>query len=130
MNDKTLGVAMVKHVCPVCAEYTEDSILMNTRLTQSNAKKVEEANGQIIGYMDEPCPQCQEYMKQGCVLITVDETRTQDWKNPFRTGGFFVLKDEAISRIFDESMSALVIKKRVGYIQHEAAVQLGFFQQV
>ncbi len=46
----------------------------------------------------EPCDKCQEHMKQGIILISVKEGSDHD--NPYRTGGWVVIKEEAFDRIF------------------------------
>ena len=106
MQDKTkLGVALTK--CYFCGK--DDKIIMNTRLTEYFAKKVEEMNGKIID--TEPCPECKKFMKQGVILISV-----KDDDQEYRTGGWCVMKDEAIKRIFPEEEAKQLLKMRAGFI--------------
>ncbi len=46
----------------------------------------------------EPCQECQEFMKQGIILISTRDGESGD--NPYRTGGFWVLKQEACEQMF------------------------------
>lgn len=129
MNDSNVGVALVKELCRCCVKEMDGPIVLNTRLNASAAKKVEDMNGKVVGFAEKPCDECQGYMKQGVILVSVDEKLTEDMNNPYRTGGFFVLKDEAITRIFDTKMADRLVKKtRFGYIEHGAAVELELFQ--
>jgi hypothetical protein len=122
-----IGVGLT--MCYFCGEPNE--IVMNTRLTEGAAKLAEEVNGKVINM--EPCQKCSELMKLGIILITIDPDRSdKDWHkqrnpNPYRTGGFFVLKDSAIRRIFQNDTADWALKHRFMFIEHEAAVQLGFF---
>jgi hypothetical protein len=127
MNDNKLGVALAKEVCPACCKEMDGPIIMNTRLNESQAKKVEEMNGKVIGFSDKFCDECEKHSKMGVILITVDAEKTEDRTNPWRTGGYFVIKDDAIERIFPEEQAKELIKKRMGYIEHKAAEAIGLF---
>ena len=130
MSEPRIGVALVKELCRCCTKEMDGPIVINSRLTESMAKKVEDMHGKVTGFAEKPCDECQDLMEQGCILVTVDEKLTDDMNNPYRTGGFFVMKDEAIMRIFDVEMAeSLVNKTRFGYIEHDAATQLGLFEQ-
>ena len=82
----------------------------------------------------EPCAKCAGFMKLGIILLTIDEKKCEKgWNrealpNPFRTGGFFVVKDEAVKRFMPEAMFQWAKKHRFMFIEHEAAVQLGLFE--
>lgn len=47
----------------------------------------------------EPCDTCTAFMRQGIILISVDPEKTTDTKNPYRSGGWCVVTEEAIGRI-------------------------------
>lgn len=128
-----VGVALTK--CFYCGE--GDRILLNSRLTEHMAKAVESAHGCVIDM--EPCNKCKAFMSQGVILITIDVAKSDpDWNsptgkpehwmpNPYRTGGFFVIKDEAVKRIMPK-MSEWALKRRWVFIEHEAVEKLGLFQ--
>jgi hypothetical protein len=101
--------------------------------------QVEQLHGKVIN-MD-PCNKCQGYMQQGVILITIDDEKSgKDWHkpdgskhwmpNPYRTGGWFVVRDEAIKRmIHPAEMAAWAIKHRWMFIEHAAAERMGLFDQ-
>ncbi len=120
-DDSTVGIALTK--CFYCGE--DDRILINSRLTTYQAKKVEEARGKVIDR--EPCSKCQEYMKNGVIVITIDEGKSRgDMTNPYRMGFFGVMTDAAITRmITDEDILNQVLKDRVLWLEHSVAVDMG-----
>lgn len=64
-----------------------------------------------------PCQECQAYMEQGIILISVDESKSSDRDNPYRTGGWCVLKEDAIKRMLSpgEFLDS-VLKKRIAFV--------------
>lgn len=46
-----------------------------------------------------PCANCAEHTKAGVFLIEVDEEKSPDRNNPWRTGRLCVIKEEAIKRM-------------------------------
>lgn len=82
--------------CFVCGE--DSDILMSTRglASKEAIKKFESMNGKAV--TKEPCNKCKDYMKQGIILISVKDGESGD--NPYRTGNFVVMKQEAAERIF------------------------------
>ena len=125
MKNEILEVALVKEACPLCAALQDGPIVMNTRLTKNEAAKVKELHGKTIGYMDKPCDKCQKMMSVGILLIECDEEKTEDEKNPYRTGRQFVITEEAAQRIFNDDR---IIKKRSGFITSEVTTMLGLDQ--
>ena len=45
-----------------------------------------------------PCEECKGYMDQGIILISFDESKSDDMNNPWRTGGWCVVKEDFIKR--------------------------------
>lgn len=90
---------------------------------------VSELNGKVIDMT--PCSECAEHMKKGILLITIDLDKSEDkWyeqrlPNPFRTGTFAVVKDEAIKRVFNPEISDYLIRDRWGFIPHDVAKEIG-----
>lgn len=94
-EDKKIGVAIVKYACPICGEVIEDdtAIVMNSRLSYSMAQKVEAMNGQVAGYSDKPCKNCQKWIDKGAFfVIGCDADKTDDMSNPYRTGHLVGIK--------------------------------------
>lgn len=127
-DEPVVGVALTK--CFYCLG--DNSILLNTRLSAGAAKQVEELHGYVVDMT--PCPACEKLMQQGVILITIDDEKSgPDWNkakipNPYRTGGWFVVKDEAVQRMInDPTLSAWAIEHRWMFIAHEAAEAVGLF---
>ena len=91
--------------CFFCGEAKE--VLLDRRLRKTLPK--------IAVYDHEPCDKCKEWMEQGIILISVRQG--SDAKNPFRTGGWAVIREDAFKRIFKDSDEAL--KKRVAFVEDE-----------
>ncbi len=67
----------------------------------------------------EPCEKCREWMKQGIILISADRSRG-DEKNPYRTGGWAVVKEEAVKMLItSEELLARVLVSRCCFIDDE-----------
>lgn len=75
----------------------------------------------------EPCGTCKRWMEQGVICIEVDEAKTTDEKNPWRSGGWAVIKDEAVQRLpLDAKVKASMLKRRVAFLTSELWDLLGF----
>lgn len=75
---------------------------------------------------DEPCDECAGYMKQGVLLISVDAAKSQSRSNPYRTGGWAVVKDEAIVRAIKEpELRDQILAARFSFIDDETWRLLG-----
>lgn len=126
-KDTKLGVALVKRACKVCHNLEDSEILMNKQLNASQAKKVEEMHGQVVGWIESNpygfCKACLEESKKNraSFLVTIDPDKTDDMSNPWRTGGIFLLKNTALKKIFGEERYKLMIKHRAAYIDDETA---------
>jgi hypothetical protein len=123
----TLGVALTK--CFFCLG--PGAIVMNTRLTEQLARSIESMHDKVLDMT--PCSTCKGYMKQGIVLMTFDPDQSEpDWNkeripNPYRSGGFFVLKESAFKRLLTGSAVDFALKNRWIFVEHEVAEQLGLF---
>jgi len=130
MNRDSIGVALTKELCPACLKEMDGAIVINKRLSIPQAMKVEELHGKVVGIADHFCEECDGYAKQGIIIVTVDEEKTEDRNNPWRTGGFFVLSESYIKRLMDESPALLeqTLAKRMCYMPHEVAEGIGLFE--
>jgi len=99
MGDK-LGVAIVKEACPVCGKDFEGPIVMNRRFSNKAAEDVRALHGKVIGYKDCPCDECKELLTKGFVLIGVEEAKTDNPQNPYRSGHMWCIKKEAAAELF------------------------------
>lgn len=74
----------------------------------------------------EPCEKCAEYMKLGVILISVKDEEPKDPMNPYRTGGWVVVKPEFIQRVVTpDSLAENILKKRMAFIPDAAWNKLG-----
>jgi hypothetical protein len=120
-------VALTK--CYYCQK--DHQILLNTRPHTFN-KRVAEAHGKIVDMS--PCTECEGFMKKGIILITIDHEKSEpDWfkermPNPYRTGGWFVVTEDAVRRMFNGKRELnFALKERWIFIEHEAAKRVGLF---
>lgn len=70
----------------------------------------------------EPCDKCKGFMEQGIILISVDEKKSgDDTKNPYRTGGWIVVTEEAVRRMGLKPPEFLedICKRRVAFMPDE-----------
>jgi hypothetical protein len=128
MND---GIQVIMTKCYYCLE--NNTILMNRRVGHKD-KRLEEMNGKVIDA--EPCSRCAKFMQDGIILITIDyEKSDEGWDddkteipNPHRTGGFFVVTEDALKRIMagHESLQA-VLDLRWAFVDHKLAEAIGLF---
>jgi hypothetical protein len=72
-----------------------------------------------------PCDKCAGYMKQGVILISINESQTTDPKNPYRTGGWCVVKDAAIERMLEEVAAKGILEARFAFVPDEVWDALG-----
>lgn len=72
-----------------------------------------------------PCDTCKGYMEQGIILISVDEAKTTDRENPWRSGGWVVIREEAFRRMFTGDVVEHACKARVCFVPNEAWDMLG-----
>jgi hypothetical protein len=71
-----------------------------------------------IGVMNmEPCSKCAEYMKQGVIMISAEDDDVGS-ENPYRTGGWAVVKDDAIKRIglTPQSLEDDILRRRFCFL--------------
>lgn len=157
------GPAIALTKCFFCLGSNE--ILIQRKNINFTDRRIERLNGHVVNM--HPCSKCKELMKQGVILITIDDEKSgKDWNkppadcpacngagyidqwsnrrceackgdgkgghsfipDPYRTGGFFVLKDDAIRRaIHPADMAEWALKYRWMFIEHKAAEMMGLF---
>jgi hypothetical protein len=71
-----------------------------------------------------PCDECAEYMKKGIILISV-ENGWDGKGEPFRTGRFVVVKEDALRKVITNAEALQqILRQRVSFVQDEAFDQL------
>ena len=123
MKEKDIiGTALVHENCPICGKKINEQIMMNSTLTEKNAEEIKSLHNKSVGYSEEPCDECKELKKQGFIFIEVDESKTEDKSNPYRTGNMWVIKKEAAERIITNkdiidvgaSFIDMIVAKQIG----------------
>lgn len=102
-------VSMEQKVCFVCGEkFDTESILLDARLRNRFERNT------VTGYGH--CPECQSKLDKGFVfLIVVDENKSPNEKEPWRTGDIVTIKKEVCSVMFAD-----IQIKNVGFITTDA----------
>lgn len=77
-----------------------------------------------VGGTNQVCDKCHGYMQQGIILVSTRDGETG--QNPYRTGGFWVVKEAAIRRIVHppELMEA-ICQKRMAFLENKVCTALG-----
>lgn len=71
-----------------------------------------------------PCSTCEEHMGNGIIIISVRDGETGN--NPYRTGGWAVVKDDAVSRLIGNAeLLQQVLAKRVMFMENKTWEQIG-----
>jgi hypothetical protein len=127
--DKEHGVNPAMYNCFYCNE-TAGIILPGANTKAFREVGLADGSGKMntnIGVMDmQPCPKCEGYMEQGVILVSCkNEDAGSD--NPYRTGGWIVVRDEFIERnIKPKELSESIIKRRFCFVPDEAWDLMGF----
>lgn len=109
--------------CYFCGEGKD--ILIDRRLKNSLP--------QYVGVLDmEPCNKCKEYMEQGIIVMSIkDDTTPEEMgkggtiPNPYRTGGWVVVKEEAVKNFLNGDMLDFALEKRFLFVVDSAWDMLG-----
>ena len=107
--------------CYFCGEINE--ILLDKRLRNTLHSN--------MGVMNmRPCSKCAEYMKQGVIFMSIsDDTTAEEMKgpipNPYRTGGWIVVRQEAVERMFEGDYLKFALENRFAFITDSAWEKLG-----
>jgi hypothetical protein len=113
MTDKHLDMAMVHKLCPVCTRKVEEHILMDTKFRSSPGKLEAELHNKAIGIADTMCNDCKEAIGEGIYLIEIDAAKSEDTRNPWRTGNI-----AGVSREFwERNFNMPVPEKQISYAE-------------
>ena len=138
-SDQGKHVAMTR--CYYCGEGSD--ILLHKKLGD-----VSEFHNKVVSM--NPCSKCEGYMKLGIIILTFDEGRSEtNWHqpkpvrvktgynsfkeepgmpNPFRTGGMFVISEDAFKRAFTgDGIIEFGLRMRFMFMEHNAAMAMGLF---
>ncbi len=74
----------------------------------------------------EPCRDCMKYMGIGIIVISVDEEKSDDLKNPWRTGGWCVMSEDWARRLVKPpELLESILNRRVAFIPDAVWDRLG-----
>ena len=119
--------------CYYCNE-PADILLVGSQTKAFKAAGLANEDGEMkmnIGVVDaKPCSKCEGYMKQGVILISMrdsEETEMEKAKqekrlpNPYRTGGWVVVRDEFIKRVIHPpELANQILKQRCCFVPDSA----------
>lgn len=113
-----LEVALVKELCPICCKEMNGSIIMNSTLTHSAAKKVKDLHGKVIGFSENACEECAKHKDEVVYLIGIDSSQsdTKSLEGMYRTGDILGVKKEASFIVGIAPEFILKTKNEVSYM--------------
>jgi len=74
-------------------------------------------------FTHDPCATCKGHMERGVILISVRDGESGD--NPYRTGGWVVVTENAIRKVVSEPMQTTLLTKRAGFIENTTWEAIG-----
>lgn len=115
------GVNPSLMICYFCGG--DSGVALLGQIHKGNERDVEAPRRAV--YDREPCESCKGHMAAGVILIEVMESHAVEGE-PTRTGGFAVVRDEAIRRIVnDPELATSIIRKRVCFLPREVWSMMG-----
>lgn len=122
MKEDILGVAMVKHLCPVCTS-EEESIAMNQNLNPTSAAKVKALDGQPVGWLSQPCVSCQERANEfeikGIHLVGMDPVKSEGAERMsqiYRTGDVITIDGKLFFEMFKGDDNSAQFARQWGFV--------------
>lgn len=120
---KEHGVNPTMRQCFWCKESTGEILLLG------DAFKGEAPMYMVTDY--NPCDSCMENFDQGILLIEVSKTpltkQQPDLSGAYPTGAHWVITEDAVRRLLDESIAKDILKARKALITKQDAVHLGLY---
>lgn len=112
-SDKS-HVSMEQKVCFICGRtYDTGALLLDTRLQKTFERYTVTGHGQ--------CKDCDEKINEGRIaLIGVDEEKTTNPNNPWRTGELVFLREEAFKKMFNVELPP----KKIAFVDKEVVNML------
>lgn len=123
------GVNATIPTCFYCGEGKNELILLGSASKHITGHDQAPMHGPVFD--KEPCDKCKDLMKQGIIFISVDEDKSDDHKNPYRTGCFCVVKEEAVRRwgIQPQELLDSILRQRVAFIPDDVWNKMGLPRQ-
>ena len=130
MNNN-LEVSLVKELCPVCCKEMDGPIIMNSILTEENAKNVKDLHNKVIGFADHCCEECSKYKDEVVFFVSIDASKSSkdSLENLYRTGKISGIKKEAdIIESFKDYIITIKDGTQIIFIDEETGKNLGIFK--
>ena len=130
MNNN-LEVSLVKELCPVCCKEMDGPIIMNSILTEKNAKNVKDLHNKVIGFADHCCEECSKYKDKAVFFVSIDTSKSSNdsLENLYRTGKISGIKKEAdIIESFKDYIITIKDGTQIVFIDEETGKNLGIFK--
>lgn len=123
------GVNPSVEQCFYCMKDVGVILFGKMKANRRTGERDPEAPRQVcFGPNSEPCDECKGLMKQGVMLVSVDEEKSTDNENPWRTGNVAVVRDEAVERweeLFGRDMVEHILARRFSFISDPVWEMLG-----
>lgn len=117
------GVNPTIPTCFYCGEPKDEILLLGENSKQITGEDEAPMHGPCFDR--EPCNQCKEYMAQGIIFIGVDESKSTDMENPYRTGEFLVMSEDWVRRsIQPAELRDSILSRRTAFVPSELAQAL------
>ena len=130
MNNN-LEVSLVKELCPVCCKEMDGPIVLNSILTENEAKKVKDLHNKVIGFADHCCEECAKYKDKVVYFVSIDASKSSNdsLENLYRTGKISGIKKEAdIIKSCKDYIITIKDGTQIIFIDEEAGKNLGVFK--
>lgn len=122
-----LEVSIVKYLCPICGKVSEEGIIMNSLLTEKNAKAVKDLHNKVIGYADHACSECKKYSSNVVFFISINEEKSTK-EEPYRTGQITGVKStSSIVEYCKDYIQTLKDGSKFCYISEKVGKSIGLW---
>ena len=109
------GVNPTIPVCYFCGQDKKEVALLGA------AYKGQAPMNMVID--QEPCDDCKSWMKKGVILIQVEDN--SEPPHPVRTGGFCVISEAGIRKMFTDEAATDLLEKRAGFLEQSLWEDVG-----
>lgn len=123
-----IAAALPKELCIICCKKQSGPIIINTRLTEHEAKQVKELHNKVIGFAPKPCDSCKSDLNKSFLFIGYDEEKSDLDNLPegfYRTGHIVgVKKDIPLVQEWVKENSPSSIQKGYVFIPYKIMQRL------
>lgn len=114
-------VAVTYKACPICGKKDEEQseVLLHRRFGD-----ISKLHNQINGY-GHPCKECKEMTDKAILFIVIDEDKSENIQDPYRTGEMYGMSEEYVNRVITEPLLEQILRVRFTYIDWKTAKYIG-----